>query len=263
MATFVSEGVELLTERMEELDVLLAEADRYAAGTSRLYPALCRSIQVLAVSHFEGYIKDLVKNVLDDINSRDGFRESSRSLKFTFCKNFIAPLLNGKPNHSKILELITVFDLLKTKFNASYFYEANKNPKESILNKIAENFGEDALFSKLNHSELIAVFSNTHTENLEMRDSIKARLSSSIDVFPYLIDDIILNVDVTNQTRETYWETFIQTILAERHKIAHGNLENSNSHVTIRSNIIKLEILLLAITYLLSQRGNPVVGVVS
>lgn len=258
MATFVSEGVELLAERIEELNVLLVEADVHAMGPSKLYPALCRSIQVLSVSHFEGYIKDLVKNILGDINSCDGFKESSKDLKFTFCKNFISPLANGKPNHNKIIELIAIFDELQTKFNADYFYEVNKNPKESILNKIAENFGETALFSKLNDSDFSVVFSNTDTENLELRDSTKAILMEAISEFPYLANEKILKPSAITLTREKYWETFIQTILAERHKIAHGNLENSSSHVTIRSNIIKLEILLLALTYLLSQKGNPI-----
>ncbi|WP_342331738.1 HEPN domain-containing protein [Pedobacter sp. FW305-3-2-15-E-R2A2] len=259
MGSFVEDGIQLLAERIEELNVLLEEADKYVVSQQKLYSALCRSIQVLSVSHFEGYLKDLVKNILDDINANSDFKNSSNDLKFTYCKKFITPLATGKLNHAKIVELIAVLENLETKFDANSFYQSNKNPKESIINNIAENFGEDKLFFKLNNSDLSAVFSNTDPENILLRDFLRVKLLSSVEVYPYIQDDSILNVDQTSLAKDKFWEIFIQAILADRHKIAHGSMINSVSHTSIASNIVKIEILLLSITYLLSLRGNPVV----
>jgi len=256
MSSFVKEGLDLLNDRISEINLLIIEAQQRQTD-SDLYSALCRSIQVLSISHFEGYIKDLVKNILSDINGGSTFKSSSNDLKFTYCKKFILPQHDGKDNHTKIKELISVLEELETKFQSEAFYRSNKNPKESILNQVANNFGEKQLFKKLNNSEIVNVFSNTDAENIELINILKPKLINSIKDFPYSEDDTILNAN-SNEVRDTFWETFIQQILSERHKIAHGSMDNSIDHNSIKSNIIKIEILLLSITYLLSIKGNPI-----
>jgi len=258
MSSFVEDGLDLLKERMDELIVLLGEAEKHDGHQPKLYFSLCRSIQVLAVSHFEGYLKDLVRNILDDFNNNSEFRNASNDLKFTYCKNFIMPLENGKDNSEKLKELMNVFGDLNAKFESTPFVKNNKNPKESIINAIAKSFGEDALFKKLNNSDTAYVFSNTDNENKLLRDTIQMKLFIAIKGFPYLKDDSIFAIDISNPVPDKFWEDFIQNILKERHKIAHGDMHHSSSHRTIYSDILKMEILLYSITYLLCQRANPI-----
>ncbi|HIB8182133.1 TPA: MAE_28990/MAE_18760 family HEPN-like nuclease [Elizabethkingia anophelis] len=256
MSSFVNEGLELLVERISEINLLLNEAEARQENT-HLYAALCRSIQVLSISHFEGYIKDLVKNILDDINQGSSFKQSSNDLKFSYCRKFVVPLIDGKDNITKIKDLILVFDELDTKFDSAAFHKPNKNPKESILNQIAISFGEKRIFKKLNNSDIANAFSNTDYENLILVGELKMKLQDAIKDYPYIEDDTILNIHST-EVQDTFWETFIQEILSERHKIAHGNMNNSTDHNSIRSNILKMEILLISITYLLALKGNPI-----
>lgn len=256
MSSFVKEGLELLAERISEINLLLNEAEAKQED-ARLYAALCRSIQVLSISHFEGYIKDLVKNILDDLNQSSSFKLSSNDLKFSYCRKFIVPLNDGKDNVSKIKDLILVFDELDTKFDSAAFHKPNKNPKESILNQIATSFGEKKIFKKLNNSDISNAFSNTDAENILLISELKLKLQNAIDDYPYIEDDTLLNINST-EVQDTFWETFIQEILSERHKIAHGSMNNSTDHSSIRSNILKMEILLISITYLLSIKGNPI-----
>jgi len=258
MNSFVAEGFDLFTERMDELNTLLIEAEKHEEGQTRLYFSLCRSIAVLAVSHFEGYLKDLVKNILADFNTNSCFRDANNHMKYTYCKKFILPLDTGKENIGKLKELLIVFEELNAKFQEGAFLKDNKNPKESLINGIAKNFGEENLFEKLNNSDTVYVFSNTDNENKLLRDTIKLRLFDSIKTFPYKRADSILSIDLSRPSKDKLWEDFIQNFLKERHMIAHGDMHHSSSHKAIYSAILRIEILLSSITYLLCQCANPI-----
>lgn len=259
MSTFVNDGLNALSLRFAELELLLSEAERYSESNTDLYKALCRSSQVLLISHFEGYIKDFVKDVLDDVNYCSNFKDSNNKLKFTFCENFILPNAEGKVNEKKIKELIEVLEGLSTKFNKKYFlFENNKNPKESIIHSITKRFGEEQFFKKINNSNLQNVFSNTHPENKTLRDALKTELVDSIENFPYNIQSDFLNIDLSNPIPEKYWEDYLNEALRRRHDIVHGNPDNTISHTAIEAEMIKLEILIYAFTGLICVKCNPV-----
>lgn len=257
MSTFVKEGLESLNIRLAELEVLLSAASSQLNSSDSLYKALCRSSQVLLISHFEGYIKDFVKDVLEDINYYSNFKNSGNKLKFTYCENFILPKSDGKPNEKKILELIEVFDDLSPKFNKKYFLFENKNPKESLIDTIAKRFGEDSFFKKLNNSILQNVFSNTDHENKTLRDDLKAELILAIEEYPYNLAEDFLRINLENPTRDRYWETYLNEVLRRRHDIAHGSPDNTISHSIIEKEKIKLEILIYSFTGLICKKCNP------
>jgi hypothetical protein len=258
MVTFVNEGLNALNVRLAELDLLLSEASSHTDSNEKLYKALCRSTQVLLIAHFEGYIKDFVKDVLEDINYFSSFKDSGTKLKFTFCENFVTPKPDGKINEKKVLELIEVFDSLGQKFNKKYFlFDNNKNPKESIIETITKRFGEDGFFKKMNNSVLQNVFSNTDQENKNLRNSIKSELETAVLNYPYNIPTNFLKVDLSKPITERLWEAYLSEALKRRHEIAHGSPDNTISHTTIDNEKIKLEILMYAFTGFICQKCNP------
>ena len=55
MNTYLSVGLTSFEDRISELNVLLAIADSYSSESDE-HNAICRSIQVLLVGHFEGVV---------------------------------------------------------------------------------------------------------------------------------------------------------------------------------------------------------------
>jgi hypothetical protein len=47
----------------------------------------------------------------------------------------------------------------------------------------------------------------------------------------------------------TLWHDYIDTILTRRHAVAHGNIKNDTTHEELRSDIMKLSVLMHAIAY--------------
>ncbi len=84
-------GIVSLDNRLSEVHLILEEAKNNFESNNSLYKALCRSAQVLLSAHFEGYLKDLVKNSLEDINQFSTFKYSNIFLKKRMCEYFISP----------------------------------------------------------------------------------------------------------------------------------------------------------------------------
>lgn len=263
MSTFVNLGLDSLNVRLAEIDLILLEAKNTTSTNPKLYSALCRSVQVLLLAHFEGYTKDLVKNSLDDINKFSSFKASNPALKKVFCQHFViidAEDKNSKAAHAKIKEFIEFLDTLDTKFDKNYFsYKDNENPKISVLNKIASQYGIENFFKQLKQSCLDLVFSNTNSENISMRDSLKEYLLKATITYPYDVDLKFIEIDKDKSTDDELWDTFISNLLKRRHDIAHGReIENSVDASVIENEKIMLEIVLYAFTLFICVNSNPV-----
>jgi hypothetical protein len=259
MSTFVQTGLNALSLRLAEIDILLEEAEKQFDENQDLYNAFCRSAQVLLISHFEGYTKDLIKNVLEDINYNSTFSASKNDLKRTFCLNFIPIDSNsGKANEKKILELIETFDSLNAKFKKEYFlYLDNKNPKASVIENITMRFGIKNFFKIINKSDLDLVFSNTNVDNIMLRDSLKNIIEIATSSYPFGQNDILKSTKEGNV--EDFWKTFLDKILKNRYDIVHGNeILNASFYGHIMEDRIKVEILLYALTASICEQANPV-----
>jgi hypothetical protein len=260
MSTFINLGIISLTERFNEIDLILNEAKKHSENNQDLYDALCRSAQVLLIAHFEGYLKELVQNVLKDINHFSSFKVSNKSLKRNHCSYFVDPLNeNSKLHNQKILELIKLFDNLDTKFNYKYFFSSNKNPKVTVINNIAEYFGIRDFIKYLSKTNLDLVFSNTNKVNIKKCLSIKKQIIENTEEYPYKIKLTIFKINENKILTNNMWDTFISDILKRRHDIAHGTeIENVSGHTIIESDKVKLQILIYSITAFICFHSNPV-----
>lgn len=263
METFVNLGLRSLEKRFGEIDIILNEAQKHYDKSEDIYNALCRSAQVLLLAHFEGYLKDLVKDALDDINYFSNFKNSRIALKRTFCLNFIKPGENGKLNENSITKLIETFEVLDTKFStAPFFYKDNQNPKISVLDRIAEKFGVKHFYDKISNSKLEQVFSNTDADNLKLRDEIKGHIYDNTVNYPYTLDEKFFEFKETTEkiSEESLWYAFLNDVLKRRHDIAHGKEVNNSVHYTdIVKDKIKIEMLIYVFVYCICQNAIPVV----
>src|SRR5690348_11192613 len=125
--SFVFNRINLLEKRFQEIESLLGEAAKNIS--SPLYRVFCRSAHILLVSHFEGFIKDIVKDVLEDINANSSFRESPTIVKRTFCEYYQKKNDNGEYDERIKARLIEVFDEMPVKFKVNPFLpDVNRNP---------------------------------------------------------------------------------------------------------------------------------------
>jgi hypothetical protein len=264
MATFVNLSLLSLNTRLKEIDLILEEAQKISVTNQDLYNALCRSAQVLLSAHFEGYLKELVKSSLNDINHFSNFKSASFDLKKRFCEHFISPNKdekNSKRHHQKITELIEVLENLDTKFKKEHFsYDENSNPKASVLDKIAGQFGIENFFKKLKKSNLDIVFSNTNADNIALCERIKNQLLQSTEEYPYKLEKSFLEIDEDKPDSDDFWTVFLSDLLKRRHDIAHGReIENSVGHEIIESDKTKIEILAYIFTTFNCEKTNPFV----
>jgi hypothetical protein len=263
MSTFINIGLISLDRRLSEIHLVLEEAKANFEVKDTLYKALCRSAQVLLSAHFEGYLKDLVKNALEDINRYSSFKNSNIFLKKRLCEYFIFSLKEEKysrDNHQRTIELIEVFDNVETKFKKEYFfYSENKNPKASVLDKIAEQFGIKNFFIQIKKSNLDLIFSNTNAENVLVCQSIKNYLLETTENYPFTTTLDFLEIDESKSGPDNLWDAFLSNLLKRRHDIAHGTeIENSAGHATIEEDKLKIEILMYAFTAFICIMTNPV-----
>lgn len=97
---------------MAELDLLIATAKNCAERDEQLYNTLCRACCVLIASHLEGFLKDLTKGLLSDLNyNREGFRNMPAPMKRAFCKKIaFYEGVEEKEINKRINQLVAFFD---------------------------------------------------------------------------------------------------------------------------------------------------------
>ncbi len=269
MTTFARDLVDSLDARWSEINLLIAEAESRASDID-LYNAICRSISVLMVAQFEGFTRDAARAILDDINTFSSFRQAPSALKQTFCRSFLEKEdgVNSKELQSRIQKLISTFDGLETKFTLEPFlvrdsHDYNKNPSPSVIDRITENFGVRKFFTVLDGSDLDAVFSDTAPEVDKLKNRIKSYVITGVENYPYILDSAAFNVGVvtvqmgtSTGKKRTFWEDFLDNVMSKRHGIAHGSISNNpNSVEEIRSSLVKLEILQLAILMMVCEKS--------
>ena len=242
--------------------MILKEAETHFDKNEQLYSALCRSAQVLLSAHFEGYLKDLIKNALDDINRFSSFGVSSNGLQRRLCEHFVISPgedKTSKINNEKIKKLQEALTGLDIKFKKEYFsYDENSNPKATILDKYAEMFGVKNFFNQLKKSRLDLVFSNTKADNSVICREVEEYLLLSTANFPYTAEISFLSIDDTKSTSVTLWDDFLSGVLKRRHDIAHGReLENSVHHSVIEGDVLKIKLLVYAFTLFVCVIANP------
>lgn len=248
--SFVFLRLELVERRFKEIDILLGEANKNS-DLQNIYTTLCRSAHVLLVAHFEGLIKDITKDILDDLNSNLEFKNAPQVLKRTFCEHFLKRDEKGNYDENIKNKLVDAFDELPTKFKVEPFlFDRNKNPSPQMLQSILTKFGIKNFLWCLDNSDLDKVFENNKSDIDDLINRIKFHLNIGLRTFPYTTAEEILNLDPSKKNlpqKKSLWDTFLEDLLKNRHSIVHGQtLDNPTDHEEIEMAKKKVEILLYA-----------------
>lgn len=239
--------VQNINENWKEVDTLLEHASDVKETNNDLYNALCRSVTILIVAHLEGFTKDLIKNIIKDINNNCCFSEMPRAIKRTYCKKYLGNNSNNsdKNYENKISKLISKFDEMGCSISYDPFlFPTNKNPNSHIINTIFENAGVKKVFSFLHDSDFESVFSSTNSELIEINEILKNDIEEVVGEYPYNISCEKHNLNKKNHNQKTIWEEFLEQINQKRHSVAHGNDFNNSDDVNeLKTRKIKVVIL--------------------
>ncbi len=220
----------------------------------------------LLVSHVEGIYKDLVKDVIDDLNLFTKFREikdsvfKTHSLYFTHVKE-------NDDNKEKIkIRLKEALKDYKTELALEPFLRVdNKNPTPQILEEILKKFGETNFFKSLIESRLEKIFENDRKAIRIELNSIKKYTNSGVKNFPYTVDKSYFynsNPPTLRKGQKGLFEEFLNQFLSERHKIVHGQiLDSPKNDLEILDSKNKIEILVYAFIICLCHNSNPIIQI--
>lgn len=257
--TFVGSRLDLIENRFNEVETLL-ELAKGNISNSAIYTTLCRSAHVLLVSHVEGIYKDLVRDIIDDLNYSTDFCNVKKPIFNTHAQHFIH---ENEKNTYKIEEkLWDAFKKHKTELVLEPFLRAeNKNPKPQILEGILKKFGEDNFFSSLIESRLEIVFENDRNASIRELKRIKNYTMCGVKSYPYTVDKSYFynfNPPKLGKGKKGLFEEFLNQFLNDRHGIVHGQtLDNPKNDLEILESKVKIEILIYAFIICLCHKSNP------
>lgn len=251
----------LLTEldnRWHEVSILLEIANKYEEKNRVLHDAICRSVSVLMVAHFEGFYKDLIKNIIEDLKINKKFCDLSKSIQRSYCSIFIDSQSSSQTQHR-------IKELLIEKFNEvdapisyePFLFNKNENPKPKIIETLFENIGIKKVFEILESSEYENVFQEENNSIEKRVEELTQILDNYSYSFPYEYEKSYFNMKpISNKksTQRTFWEEFLDEINRRRHGIAHGSdLSNAHSVEELILTKNKLRCLELALLHIVIE----------
>lgn len=262
--TFVSSRLEIIENRFNEIDTLLDLAKKNISNNS-IYSSLCRSAHVLLVSHVEGIYKDIVRDIIDDLNRNTVYIEIKDSIFRTHSAHFILNNENDKAAETIKNRLWYALKNHKTELILEPFLRVdNKNPTPKILEEILKKFGQDIFFDSLINSRLEVVFENNTKNSEKELQRIKKYLISGVKEFPYTVDkSYFYNFSPPKLAKgqKGLFEEFLNDFLNDRHNIIHGQTLNyKKNHIEIADSKIKIEILIFAFIINLCHLSNPIIS---
>lgn len=267
--TFVFSRLDSIEKRFQEVDLLLKFAEENQKD-DKLYPTFCRSAHIILVAHFEGAIKEICKDVIDDINYNNTFDTVPSKMFATFCDYFLIKEkkeFSEKGINSLRLKLKDTLGNSKSNLKVEPFlYTIDRNLAPSILETILERFGTNRFFWSLKNSDLDVVFEDAKTEIEELKELLRQHICENVIKYPYNVMSSIYKPDITileQKSQKTLWEEFIDDVLKERHSIVHGQkLHNPYDHENLHKAKIKIEILIYVFIINLCSISNPAINAV-
>lgn len=259
--TFVGVRLENVEARFSEIDTLLELAKNFKSDSNK-YSALCRSAHVLLVSHVEGIYKDIVKDIIDDLNNHTRFDSIPLSIFRTFSLDFTNSKSDDNFNESLKNKLWLVCKDYKTQLTHHPFLRVdNKNPTAKILEEILKKFGEKNFFHSLSKSKLEIVFENNIKASLKELERIKKYIKNNTYNYPYTVDKSYYTsseIKINQKKIKGLFEEFLDEFLKDRHSIVHGHvLKNPTDHFEILDSKIKIEILIYTFIICLCSNSSP------
>lgn len=251
MSTFMHALFTSLDVRWREVDLLLDKAAaEELCPDLEFHHVLCRAAVVLIAAHLEGFVRDCAKAAVEDVNRFSSFKRCSDDIKRTFCGAFVGSD-NSKESNQRVKKLMQMLDELNTKLTHDPFLfdgknDDHKNPSPGVIERVCRNFGVKEVFALLVGSRLEVVFSGLPRDAQDLSRDLFTHLNAGLATFPYVLDPSLFGLDtrVRSATR-SLWETFLDDLMKQRHKIAHGSSQNNGYSVAeirvIKANVVVLQ----------------------
>lgn len=256
MTTATFNTVESIAIRIAELDLLISNAQQCVESNEQLHNTLCRACCVLIASHLEGFLKDLTRGLLSDLNyNMKGFKNMPTPMKRAFCRKIaFYEGVEDREIEKRVRQLIDFFDNNSVKIDMDYFTykeNPNKNPKASFIDAMFERFGIKFVVNSIAVPAFEVVFGNDAGENFVLRREMK-RFRSTLYHFPFtaIKKTYAFRRINKNEFVETLWHSFIEEIMTRRHSIVHGDvIGNQSTWEELASDVGKLHILMHGLAY--------------
>ncbi|KFJ87934.1 hypothetical protein IJ23_09010 [Vibrio sp. OY15] len=226
MSTFINSYLSQLDEQWKEVILLIDQAELFIDSNVDFYNALCRSASILIVSHLEGFLKDLIKNLVRDLNSNKKYSELPIAVQRSYCKKYLGFDKNKFNNYHQLIDEMVVEFSEYDNFTIShepFLFDKNRNPKPESIKIVLERFGIKDIFKLFHESKFDKCFeSRRKTSHLLKR--MKRLVSLSTNQYPYRASLSLFDLEASNYggTR-TLWQTYLDDINTIRHSIVHGN----------------------------------------
>ncbi|WP_413516904.1 MAE_28990/MAE_18760 family HEPN-like nuclease [Photobacterium phosphoreum] len=230
MSTFVNDYILKLDDQWSEVNLLIDRAHLVENSDLEFYNALCRSASILIVSHLEGFLKELTKNIIRDLNSNKIFKDLPDAIKRSYCKKYLGFDVTKFGNyHVLVDEMVNEFSLYEN-FKIShepFLFDKNRNPKPDSIKIVLDRFGIKDIFKLLHQSIFDRCFeSRTQTSYYLKRMKIVSNLSTK--EYPYKASLNKFNLSINNYgSARTLWQTYLDDLNVIRHSIVHGNSFNN------------------------------------
>lgn len=259
MRTAVFEVAMTLPNRISEIDRIVDLAEK-SKENEMLYNTLCRAACVLLASHLEGFIKELTKSLISDLNyNLRAFSQMPDAVKNTFCQK-IAFYEGVKSDEisSRTKQLISFFDnnTVAIDFHAFNYKETqNKNPSGDMIDGALAKLGiPNALYS-ISGGKIENIFKNDPSWSYVIRREFRSFRSRMYD-FPYrkLPARYEFNYRPLKEpaagVSKTMWHDFVRDIMGRRHTIAHGDTMNSVATTAqLKEDTERLDVLMHGLLY--------------
>lgn len=248
-----------LSLRNAELERLISLADEKIDVNEDAYNTLCRACCVLLASHLEGFLKDLGKSLIMDLNFYlKSFSKMPPAVKNTFCQKIaFYEGVKSEEINMRAKQLATFFDNNSVAVDMhafSYKETANKNPGGDVIDSSLAKLGIPNVLLSITGGKLESIFKNDPAQIFVVRRDIK-RLRSTLYSFPYKklpkIYDFKYKEDKAGvRTGKTIWHTFIGDVMGRRHTIAHGDtMNNEVTSAQLRQDVERLDVLMHGLMY--------------
>lgn len=256
--SFINFLINQLDTRWNEVSILLDSAGYHEENNHDLHDAICRSVCVLMVAHFEGFYKDLIKNLIEDLRINKKFSDLPNSIQRNYCSNFIDPKSSSETKNKITMSLIEKFKEVDISISYEPFlFSKNENPKPQIIETLFENIGIKRIFEILESSDYESVFEE---ENIEIENRVK-NLSNALEnysySYPYMYDKSYFNMNPISKKKSgqrTLWQEFLDEVNRRRHGIAHGSdVQNGQSVEALILTKNKLRCLQLALLHVVIE----------
>jgi len=262
MSTAVFEVAMSITTRLDELKALVKHATkcRDEFNNEKIYNSICRACCVLIASNLEGFLKELSRSLILDLNYYlKDFSKMPTLMQRAFCEKITYfEGIPDKDHQQRIKQLIEFFTKNSVSIDLqaiTYKQNTNKNPSPSFIDGAFEKLGIYSILNSIAGTRLEEIFKNNKYSNYSLLKDM-SHYRSYLYNFPYKIPPAKYTFNhIEKPTKHalpdnTIWHNYIDEILTRRHSIAHGDtLNNDTSTKQLESDITKLEILMHGLMY--------------